>query len=390
MKDWNEIKVWRKEQRAALIARRAAFGAEERQGWNNRVSALLEQFVPVTSGTVVGFCWPFKGEIDARFAVRHWREQGAVAALPEVVDKKGPLQFSEWWPGAPMRAGVYDIPVPDGTRVVAPDVAIVPMNGFDGAGYRLGYGGGYFDRTLAALERRVLAIGVTYDALKLPSIYPQAHDIPMDFVVTDAGIYRGGGTPLQRLDATAASAEAKSLLARRDLPRRRGPVPDAGGYASPACSAHEIAPDYFGTVPPLSAAELIDLLNVLLEAERAGAKVLAAFLDDYQRDTPAWRQLAAVQRDEAQNCVILSDLVKKLGGTPSAKTGDFLGKALAVEGRVARLQFLNRGQGWVARKIGEALPQVQQDFARAALSAMSESHLLNIEACDALAETLEG
>src|SRR5690348_8258003 len=164
MKDWNEIKAWRKERRAELIARRAAFGARERHGWNDRVTALLEQFVPVARGTVVGFCWPFKGEIDARFAVRHWREQGAVAALPEVVDKKGPLQFSEWWPGAPMRSGVYDIPVPDGTRVLLPDVAIVPMNGFDGAGYRLGYGGGYFDRTLAALQRRVLSIGVTYDA----------------------------------------------------------------------------------------------------------------------------------------------------------------------------------------------------------------------------------
>ncbi|HKU69258.1 MAG TPA: 5-formyltetrahydrofolate cyclo-ligase [Burkholderiales bacterium] len=391
MKDWNEIKAWRKERRAELIARRAAFGADERHGWNDRVTAWLEQFVPVAPGTVVGFCWPFKGEIDARFAVRRWRDQGAVAALPEVVDKKGPLQFSEWWPGAPMRSGVYDIPVPDGTRVLAPDVAIVPMNGFDEAGYRLGYGGGYFDRTLAALNRRVLAIGVSYDALRLASIYPQVHDIPMDFVVTEAGIYRGGGTPLKRLDPTDASAEAKSLLARRELPRSRGAIPaeDAGGYASPACSAHEIAPDYFGTVPPLSAAELVDLLNVLLEAERAGAKVLAAFLDDYQRDTPAWRQLAAVQRDEAKNCVILSDLVKKLGGKPSAATGEFLAKALAVEGKVARLQFLNRGQGWVARKIGEALPQVQQDFARAALSTMRESHLLNIEGCDALAETLE-
>jgi hypothetical protein len=212
----------------------------------------------------------------------------------------------------------------------------------------------------------------------------------MDFVVTEAGIYSGGGAPLARLDVAAAAAEAKALLARRGLPRQR-PVagPEAGGYASPACSAHEIAPDYFGAVPPLSAAELIALLNVLLEAERAGAKVLAAFLDDYPRDTPAWRQLAAVQRDEAQNCAILIDLVKKLGGSPSAATGDFLGKALAVEGRAARLQFLNRGQGWVARKIGEALPNVREDAVRAALSAMRESHLFNIEQCEALAETLD-
>ena len=160
-------------------------------------------------------------------------------------------------------------------------------------------------------------------------------------------------------------------------------------FSSPPCYAHEIAADYFGESRALPAEELVDLLNVLLEAERAGAKVLAAFLDDYEPDTPAWKQLAAVQRDEARNCAILIDLIRLLNGTPSAATGDFLGKALAVEGKVARLQFLNRGQQWVARKISEALPRLEQEFVRDALFAMQESHLLNIEACDALAETLE-
>jgi hypothetical protein len=289
-----------------------------------------------------------------------------------------------------MKPGVYDIPVPDGTQVLTPDIAIVPMNGFDGQGYRLGYGGGYFDRTLAALERRVLAIGVSYEALRLPTIHPQPHDIPMDFVVTEAGAWRAGGAAVALLGAEECAAEAKIVMERRGLPRKREgrTLPEAGGYASPACAAHEIAPGYFGTVPPMAAEEVIGLLNVLLEAERAGAKVLAAFLEDYERDTPAWRQLAAVQRDEAKNCVILIDLIRRLGGAPSAATGDFLGKALAVEGRAARLQFLNRGQGWVARKIVEALPNVKDDFVRDALSAMHESHLLNIEACEALAETL--
>lgn len=138
----------------------------------------------------------------------------------------------------------------------------------------------------------------------------------------------------------------------------------------------------------MSPEELIKLLNLLLEAERAGARVLAEFLHDYPRDTPAWRQLAAVQRDEAKNCAILIDLIRRVNGTASTETGDFLGKALAVEGKAARLQFLNRGQQWVARKIGEALPLVEQDFMRDALFDMKESHLLNIEACDALVKTL--
>jgi 5-formyltetrahydrofolate cyclo-ligase len=390
VKDWNEIKAWRKARREELIARRAAFGMDERQGWNGRITVLLEGIVPVTPGTVIGFCWPFKGEIDARFAVRHWRDRGARAALPEVVAKAAPLQFREWWPGAPMKPGVYGIPVPDGTQSLAPDIAIVPMNGFDRQGYRLGYGGGYFDRTLAALDRRVLAVGVSYEALRLATIYPQSHDIPMDFVVTEAGAWRAGGAEVVQLGTERCAAEARALMERRGLPRQRPArtLPEAGGYASPACSVHEIAPDYFGKIPQMPVVEVIGLLNVLLEAERAGAKVLSVFLDDYERETPAWRQLAAVQRDEASNCAILIDLIRRLGGTPSAATGDFLGKALAVEGRAARLQFLNRGQGWVARKIAEALPNLKEEFVRDALSAMHESHLLNIEACDALVETL--
>jgi 5,10-methenyltetrahydrofolate synthetase len=396
MENWNEIKLWRKERRAELITARAAIAPEQRKAWSKRITALLEAGFAVPSGTVIGFCWPYRGEFDARFAVRHWRNQGAIAALPEVIEKARPLQFRKWWPGAPMRPGVYDIPVPDGTEMLLPDAAVVPMNGFDEQGYRLGYGGGYFDRTLAALGRRVLAVGVSYEVLRMPTIHPQPHDIPMDFVVTEAGIYRAGGRKLVLLDAAECAADAKLLLESRALPRQHRPssvnagaIQGTSGYSSPACYAHELEPDYFGESPTMPVEELVGLLNVLLEAERAGAKTLAVFLNDYERDTPAWRQLAGVQRDEAKNCVNLIDLIRRVNGTPSAATGDFLGKALAVEGKVARLQFLNRGQKWVARKISEALPRLEQDFVRDALFAMHESHLLNIEACDALVETLE-
>ena len=162
------------------------------------------------------------------------------------------------------------------------------------------------------------------------------------------------------------------------------------GYASPPCYAGELGPEYFGAAPRMPREELVGLLNTLLEAERAGAKVIAAFLSDHERDTPAWRQLAAVQRDEARNCSILIDLIRRLGSTPSAATGSFLDKALSVNGAIARLRFLNRGQKWVARKINEALPRLDQDLVRGALFAMLESHLLNIELCDALIESLEG
>jgi 5,10-methenyltetrahydrofolate synthetase len=396
MKDSNEIKAWRKAQRVALIDRRAAVDAALRRRWNERMTRLLEQGFPVLAGRVVAFCWPYKGEFDARFAVRYWRDRGATAALPEVVAKAQPLRFRKWWPGAPTTPGVYDIPVPAGTDVVVPEAAVVPMNGFDEQGYRLGYGGAYFDRTLAAFDPRPLAIGVSFEFARLPTIFPQPYDIPMDFVVTEAGIYRGGGKNLTLLDAPVCAAEAQSVLEQRQAPTRHratasssGTVAAAAGYSSPACYAHEVAPGYFGEHSAMSKKELIALLNTLLEAERAGAKVLAAFLDDYERDTPAWRQMSAVQRDEAKNCAILLELIRRAHGTPSTATGDFLEKALKIDGRIARLHFLNRGQGWVARKISEALPNIDDVSMRRALADMYDSHLLNIEACEALIETLQ-
>ena len=396
MQSWDKIKIWRKARRGELIAARSSVARGQREAWGQQITTLLNAIFAFPSGTVVGFCWPYRNEFDARFAVRHWRDRGVIAALPEVVEKARPLQFRQWWPGAPMRAGAYGIPVPDGTEIVLPDAAMVPMNGFDEQGYRLGYGGGYFDRTLAAMGRRVLAIGVSYEALRLPTIHPQPHDIPMDLVVTEAGAFRAGGRELVPLDAAECAAHAKSLMESRGLPRgRRKPsattetAQETCGYSSPPCYAHEVAPDYFGELPVMTAEEVVSLLNGLLEAERAGARVLAAFLNDYERDTPSWKLLAAVQRDEARNCAILMDLIRRVGGVPSPATGDFLEKALAVKEKSARLRFLNRGQHWVARRIHEALPRLQPGFVRDALVAMRESHLLNIEACDALAEMLE-
>ena len=118
MESWNEIKAWRKARREELVTARAAFAAGERDAWGKRITALLETGFALPPGAVIGFCWPYKSEFDARFAVRHWRERGAIAALPEVVEKAHPLQFRKWWPGAPMKPGVHDIPVPDGTEVV--------------------------------------------------------------------------------------------------------------------------------------------------------------------------------------------------------------------------------------------------------------------------------
>ena len=217
--DWRDISAWRKAQREQWISWRCAVPETRRAAWGEQMTASLRAMLPSPRQTVIGFCWPFKGEFDARHAVRHWRDQGAIAALPEVVGRGLPLRFRQWWPGAPMGRGVYDIPIPDGTPEVLPDIAIVPMNACDGRGFRLGYGGGYFDRTLAALQRRVVAIGVAYDACRVPTIHPQAHDLPMDLVVTEAEIHGAGGEPLTKLDAAAALARMRQLMHERALPR---------------------------------------------------------------------------------------------------------------------------------------------------------------------------
>ena len=240
---WPEIRNWRRQRRAELIAQRVALDDIRRRGMNVAISAHIEAGFALLAGMTVGFCWPHQGEFDARFALRHFRGRGATAALPVVIAKAAPLQFRAWWPGAPMMSGAYDIPIPDATALVVPDAAIVPLNGFDARGYRLGYGGGYFDRTLAAMSPPPLAIGVGYESARLATIYPQPHDIAMDFVVTEAGLYAVTGSNLASIGAGECGELARHLCEKRGLPRRRAEV--AGGYSSPPCYAGEF-PGYCG------------------------------------------------------------------------------------------------------------------------------------------------
>jgi 5-formyltetrahydrofolate cyclo-ligase len=106
-----------------------------------------------------------------------------------VADRRKPLLFREWWPGSRMTPGVWGIPVPAEGEAVLPATLLVPLVGFDRQGYRLGYGGGYYDRTLAAMPGRPLAIGVGFEQALLDTIHPQPHDVPMDVIVTAQGVH---------------------------------------------------------------------------------------------------------------------------------------------------------------------------------------------------------
>lgn len=238
--DWPQLREWRRAERRRLIAAREALDPVRRQERNAAITASLLAAFGALERCVVGFCWPIRGEFDARHAMRHWRERGAVTALPYVVAPATPLAFRAWRPGMALARGAMDIPYPAAGPPVVPDAAVVPVNGFDAAGYRLGYGGGYFDRTLAQLERRVLAIGVGDAEARLDTIVPQLHDIPMDFIVTEAAVYARGGQGLCAVTPAEAAVEAARLFASRALPRQ-----GAGGLSSPVCYAGEF-PGYFG------------------------------------------------------------------------------------------------------------------------------------------------
>ena len=137
------------------------------------------------------------------------------AALPVVVQKGAPLQFREWYPGAIVVKGVFDLPMPSETPVVRPKALFIPPVGFDAQGYRLGYGGGYFDRTLAALTPHPLKIGVAFDLSRIPTIRPQPHDVPMDFIVTESGIYQVVSNRLLQVSPRHAEDSASTVLSER-------------------------------------------------------------------------------------------------------------------------------------------------------------------------------
>ena len=106
-----------------------------------------------------------------------------------------------------MKLGAYGIPVPDNTEPVNIDIVLIPMVGFDQQGYRLGYGSGYYDRTLAISEPCPLVIGIAFEMFRLDSVYPQAHDIPMDFIITETGIYQTKENKLISISTEKCAAE---------------------------------------------------------------------------------------------------------------------------------------------------------------------------------------
>lgn len=184
-----DVGRWRKAERERLIAERLAISPDARRDLGDRIAARLEDAIGDVKGLTVSAYWPFRGEPDLRRLLERVATRGGRAALPVVVEKGRPLVFRAWSPGDPLERGIWNIPVPhESSEPVTPDVVIAPVVGFDPCCYRLGYGGGFFDRTLAAMERKPHVFGVGYAQAAIPTIYPQAHDIPMDAVISELGV----------------------------------------------------------------------------------------------------------------------------------------------------------------------------------------------------------
>ena len=183
-----ELKAWRRATRAALIERRMATSPETRRSWAAAIEPALEELIRGSGARSVGFYWPFKAEFDPRPMIGRLLGSGFEAALPVVVEKNRPMIFRLWTPGCEMTSGIWDIPIPKDTPEIVPDLVLAPVVGFDAANYRLGYGGGYFDRTLGALAPRPRAVGVGFEFGRLDTIHPQSFDVPMNHIVTEAGV----------------------------------------------------------------------------------------------------------------------------------------------------------------------------------------------------------
>lgn len=139
----------------------------------------------------IGAYWPIKGEFDALPALYRWSEaaEGRRIGLPVINRETKQLTFHVWYPGCPMEDDAYGIPKPKDTEAFHPELLLVPCVGFGPGGTRLGYGGGFYDRTLAALQPAPSTAGVGYSHGYVPWLEPEPHDMPLDALLTEEGVF---------------------------------------------------------------------------------------------------------------------------------------------------------------------------------------------------------
>ena len=189
----DEKTLEKKALRKALIAQRLAM--PDRQARANVLQDVVRIWLVGRPETVIGAYWPIKGEFDPLPALHRWKEDGELIDQPQlrriglpVVDKvHKTMVFHAWYPGCRMEEDAYGIPKPRDTEVIIPSVLFVACVGYGPGGYRLGYGGGFYDRMLATLEPRPHTVGLAFTNGFVSDFEPQPHDIALDAILNENG-----------------------------------------------------------------------------------------------------------------------------------------------------------------------------------------------------------
>jgi 5,10-methenyltetrahydrofolate synthetase len=180
--------------RQQLIADRLAM--PDRAARATMLQQVMRIWLVGRTDTVIGAYWPIKGEFDPLPALHRWKEDGELLDEPlrrriglPVIDKlTKTLTFHVWYPGCPMEEDAYGIPKPKDTDVIQPTLLFVPCVGYGPGGYRLGYGGGFYDRTLASLQPQPFTVGLGFTQGFVDDLEPELHDIPLDAILNDHGV----------------------------------------------------------------------------------------------------------------------------------------------------------------------------------------------------------
>ncbi|MBT8083618.1 MAG: 5-formyltetrahydrofolate cyclo-ligase [Woeseia sp.] len=181
--------AWRQERRKELAQLREGISLADRALLDAAIMRHLDSIMADRSTSCIAVYWPLPGEPDLRDWYQKIAASGARVALPAVVERQQALEFRRWDLAQPLVRDTLNIPCPGPAEPVIPDTIVASCLGFDPQGFRLGSGGGYYDRTLAGLEKPPLMIAVAYEQQRLHSIRPESHDIPADFIVTDKRVY---------------------------------------------------------------------------------------------------------------------------------------------------------------------------------------------------------
>jgi len=177
--------------RAKLVAARQ--GLPDRLERAVQLQSVLRVWLAGRRENSIGAYWPIKGEFDPLPALYRWSEGGVDGSprrigLPVADRETGSLRFHVWFPGCPMEQDAYDIPKPKDTDEFKPAMLVVPCLGFGPGGVRLGYGGGFFERTLASLQPRAITVGVSYSHGFLPFLRLGPREIQLDAMLTEDGV----------------------------------------------------------------------------------------------------------------------------------------------------------------------------------------------------------